>query len=556
MSRKNGVRADWKGHSLAAISECFSSDEDLSRFPPDKFFFDLDAVRLVLRFFRECIRHVDGEWAGQPFEPQDWEFRILRDLFGWKRKDTGFRKHTSVYVEVAKKNGKSTLAAGVALALIFIDDEQRANVYSVAADREQAAIVFDTAARMVREEPQLLRMCDVFKRSIFVPRTASLYSVLSADVKTKHGFNAHGIIFDELHAQDQRALWDTLRGAGAARRQPIRFAMTTAGYDEKSICFEEHTYAKQVIAGTIEDPTLLAVIFAADEKDDWTKEETWRKANPNLGICPKLEFMRAECEAAQRKPASIASFKRLHLNIWTGQRVVWMPMAEWKNCAQAVAEEELARKECWAGLDLSSTQDLTAYALVFPREMRDDDGKIRHHYDVLVRSFVPEQNLWKRVKNDRVPYDVWVKQGWLTATPGNMIDYAFIRAAIAKDAERFIIQEIAYDHWNASQLISDLQGDGLKVFPHGQGFGGMAGPSKELLEGILSVTVHHGGNPVLTWAASNVTVRQDPAGNVKPDKAASRDRIDPLVALIMAFGRATANVKPISIYNDRGVLTI
>lgn len=555
MSKKNGIPPSWKGHSLSSL-KLFSEDEDLSRFPAGRFFFDHDSAKIVLEFFETCIHHVDGEWAEQPFKPQEWQRRIIRDLFGWKRKDTGYRKHTNVYIEVPKKNGKSTMAAGIALALIFIDEEPGAKVYSVAADRKQAAIVFDTAARMVRMEPILLNLCDVFKRSIFVPRTASLYEVLSADVKTKHGFNAHGIIFDELHAQDNRALWDTVKGAGAARRQPVRFAMTTAGYDETSICFEEHVYAKNVIEGNSKDDSLLAVIYAADEKDDWTARKTWEKANPNLGVCPKLEFMESEVEAAKRKPASISAFKRLHLNIWTRQRTEWMPMEEWRNCAQPVSEELLRGKECFGGIDLSSTEDLTSYALVFPRDIEESDGKLRHHYDVLLRCFLPDANMPKRVKNDRVPYDLWAKQGFLTLTPGNMIDYAFIEAAIFKDAEKFRIRELAYDRWNASQLITDLQNEGLTVFPHGQGFASFAGPTKELLESVLSVTLHHGGHPVLTWAASNVTVKQDPAGNVKPDKAASRERIDPMVALIMAFGRATANAKKISVYNERGLLTV
>lgn len=492
--------------------------------------YDAAAAARAVAFFREVLRHTKGEWAGQPFALEPWQQRdVIEPLFGWKRPD-GTRKYRTVYIEVPRKNGKSTLAAGIGLYLTFADGEPGAEVYSAAADREQAAIVFDTAKGMIEAEPELASRSTSFRRSIVVQQTGSSYKVLSADAPTKHGLHAHGVIVDELHAQPNRDLYDVLVTSTGARRQPVVFMITTAGYDRHSICWELHDYALKVRDGIVTDESFLPVIFAAGAEDDWTAEATWRKANPGLGTTVKLEYLQQECGRAQEMPAAQNTFRRLHLNQWTEQADRWLDMTVWDRNATAVADSVLLGRECYAGLDASTTGDVSALGLIFPL----DDGRFA------LRSlfWIPEENIRRRAERDRVPYDVWVREDLVRATPGNVVDYAFIRAAIQDLTTKYQVKEIAYDPWNVTQLVTQLQDDGATMVEFRQGFASMSGPTKEFEKLLLGGRLLHGGNPVLRWMASNVAVKQDPAGNLKPDKASSTERIDGIVAAIMALGRA------------------
>lgn len=326
-------------------------------------------------------------------------------------------------------------------------------------------------------------------------------------------------------------------------------AFTTAGYDKHSIWMDQLEYARKVRDGIIKDDTFLPVIYEADEKDAWDSVKTWRKSNPNLGVSKKMEYMREECARAKESPAYENTFRRLETNMPTEQAVRWMPMDKWRSCDIPVDAEELEGADCFVGLDLASTQDITASVLVFP----SDDGT----FDILPRFFIPEEGMRKRAKRDRVPYDVWVREGFMTATPGDVVDYEAIRLQLHEDAERFNIIEVAYDRWNSSQLVTQLQDDGLNMVPVGQGFKTMSGPTKELLKLVLARDINHGGDPVLDWMAANVSVKQDPAGNLKPDKSKSTEKIDGIVATIMALGRAILQPEDQgSVYEDRGVLTL
>lgn len=484
-------------------------------------------------FFETMLVHSKGEWAGDPFVLQPWQAeQIIKPLFGWKRAD-GTRRYRIAYVEIPRKNGKSTLAAGIALKLLTADDEPGAEVYSAAADREQAAIVFDEAKAMVEASPDLSDLCDVYKRSIVVEDTLSKYRVLSRDAFTKHGLNAHGIVFDEVHAQPDRELWDVLLTSRGARRQPLVFAITTAGYDKESLCAELHDYAQKVLDGTVDDQEFFAFIAAADPHDDWQAEDTWRKANPGYGVTVKPEYMRAEAKRAGEMASYENTFKRLHLNIWTEQSVRWLQLETWDKGAQPVDIEELAGRVCYAGLDLASTVDLASLVLDFP------DGEDPECHDVLAWFWIPRDNILRKIKTDGVRYDVWVNQGLITATDGNVIDYSAISLKLDELARRFDIKEVAYDRWGATELIQKLQEGGLDVIPFGQGFASMSPATKEFEKLLLSGRVRHGGNPVLRWMAGNVVVRQDPAGNLKPDKEKSKRKIDGIVAMIMAMDRAT-----------------
>lgn len=503
--------------------------------------------------FIENLCHTKGEWARKKFELIDWQEQIIRDLFGIVKKD-GFRQFNYAYIEIPKKQGKSELAAAISLLLTCGDGEERAEVYSCAADRQQASIVFDVAADMVRMCPALNRRCKILeskKRIIYLP-TRSFYQVLSAESKTKHGFNLHGLLFDELHTQPDRKLYDVMtKGSGDARRQPLFFMITTAGTDINSICYEVHQKAKDIINGKRHDPTFYPVIYGADAEDDWKDPKTWAKANPSLGITVDIEKVRAACKSAMETPAEENAFRQLRLNQWVKQTVRWMQMDKWDACAFPLDLEELRGRKCYGGLDLSQTTDITAFVLVFPP--LDEDDK----YQVLPFMWIPEECLELRVRRDHVPYDIWHKQGYLETTEGNVIHYAYIEKFIEKLGEIYDIREIAFDRWGAVQTTQNLEDMGFTVVPFGQGFKSMSPPTKELETLVLGQRVAHGGHPILRWMMDNVVVRMDPAGNIKMDKQRSTEKIDGSIAMVMALDRAIRNGNAeSSVYNTRGLLSI
>ncbi|HHQ0818010.1 TPA: terminase large subunit [Listeria innocua] len=515
--------------------------------------YDKDAADYAVNFI-ECLSHTKGKWSGKPFELIDWQEQIIRDLFGTLKPD-GYRQFNTAYIEIPKKMGKSELAAAVALLLTCGDGEERAEVYGCAADRQQASIVFEVAADMVRMSPALskrVKILSATKRIIFQP-TNSFYQVLSAEAYSKHGFNIHGVVFDELHTQPNRKLFDVMtKGSGDARTQPLYFLITTAGSDTKSICYETHQKAKDLMERRKIDPTFYPVIYGADESDDWTDPKVWKKANPSLGITVGIDKVKAACESAKQNPAEENAFRQLRLNQWVKQAVRWMPMDRWDKCAFAVNEEDLLGRVCYGGLDLSSSIDITAFVLVFPP--LDEDDK----YIILPYFWLPEETLSARVNRDHVPYDVWEKQDHLKTTEGNVVHYGFIEKFIEELGEKYNIREIAFDRWGAVQMVQNLEGMGFTVVPFGQGFKDMSPPTKELMKLTLEEKVAHGGHPVLRWMMDNIFVRTDPAGNIKPDKEKSSEKIDGAVATIMALDRAIrcGNDTSASVYDNRGILFI
>ena len=504
--------------------------------------------------FIECLCHTKGTWAGKPFKLLDWQEQIIRDLFGTV-KPNGYRQFNTAYIEIPKKNGKSELAAAVALLLCCGDGEQRAEIYGCAADRGQATIVFDVAADMVRMCPALNKRCKILtsqKRILFTP-TNSFYQVLSAEAYSKHGFNIHGVVFDELHTQPNRKLFDVMtKGSGDARMQPLYFLITTAGTDTHSICFETHQKALDILEVRKIDPTFYPVIYGAGDTEDWMDPKVWLKANPSLGETIGMDKVEAACESAKQNPGEENSFRQLRLNQWVKQAVRWMPMDKWDACAYPVNEEMLEGRICYGGLDLSSTTDLTSFCLVFPPEDEDEP------YYVLPYFWVPEDTLELRVKRDHVPYDLWHRQGYLETTEGNVVHYGYIEKFIERLGERFNIREIAFDRWGAVQMVQNLEGMGFTVVPMGQGFASMSPPTKELMKLTLEKKLAHGGHPVLRWNMDNIFIRTDPAGNIKADKAKSTEKIDGAIAMIMALDRAIRCGSDISesVYDSRGLLFI
>ncbi len=498
--------------------------------------------------FIESLKHGKGRWAGKNFKLLDWQYEIITKLFGTINEETGFRQYRVCYVEVPKKNGKSELAAAIALKLLFADNEAGAEVYSAASDRSQASLVFNVAANMIRNNKELSirsKIIDSQKR-IVVPKTTNFYAALSADVKTKHGFNSHGVIFDELHAQPNRDLWDVLTlGSGAARNQPLIFAITTAGYDRNSICWEIHEYADKILRGVIEDDTFLPVIFGVPEDVDWEDQEYWKQANPSLGHILRLEDMVLDYKKVKETPSQQNNFRRLRLNQWTQSSTRFIDIKKWEECRGEIDINALRGKECYLGLDLSSTTDLTALSLVFPL----DDGR----FVCMFYFWIPEEKKAERIRLDRVPYDVWEREGLVEVTDGNLIDYDYVIKTIKQLADMYYVKEIAFDRWGSAYISTKLQEEGFKMVEFGQGYASMSPATKDLEAKILNKQLLHGGNKVMRWMMDNLVVRTDPAGNIKPDKEKSTQKIDGCVALIMALDRAVRNQYS-SVYEDRGIL--
>lgn len=512
--------------------------------------FDEGKARRTVEFIN-CLKHTKGRWRGQPFELLPWQEKIIRDVFGTV-KENGYRQYNTAYVEIPKKNGKSELAAGVALYMTCGDNEWGAEVYGCASDRQQASIVFDVAVDMVDQCPALkkrIKPVMSVKRLVYQP-TNSFYQVLSAEAYTKHGLNVHAVIFDELHSQPNRELFDVMtKGSGDARTQPLFFLITTAGTDRHSVCFEQHQKAEDIILGRKIDDTFYPVIYGASDEDDWTSEKVWYDANPSLGYTIDIEKVRNACMSAMDNPAEENIFRQLRLNQWVKQSTRWMQMEKWDACGFPVDERELLGRECFGGLDLSSTTDITALVLVFPPRTEDEK------YILLPYFWIPEENMRLRVRRDHVPYDVWEQQGFLKTTEGNVIHYGFIERFIEELGTRYNIREIAFDRWGAVQMVQNLEGMGFTVVPFGQGFKDMSPPSKELMKLTLEQRLAHGGHPVLRWMMDNIFVRTDPAGNIKPDKEKSTEKIDGAVATVMALDRAIRNGSDTgSVYDNRGIL--
>lgn len=521
-------------------------------------YFDERAAKMAIAFF-SVLRHWKGEWAGEPVALEPCQQFWVWSLFGWRRAD-GSRRFRTGYLEVARKNGKTTFAAGVGLYLAFVDGEPGAEVYSAATKRDQARISHRDATEMVKRSPQLKKEVNVFRDNLHSLRSGSKFEPLASDYNSLDGLNVHGAICDELHAWPQRELWGVLKTGTGARRQPLMLAITTAGVDQQGVCYEQREYTARILKGLIEDDAYWGMIYSLDTKqdwpdldadDDWEDETNWVKANPMLGVSKKLETMRQDAREARNKPAELNGFLRWHLNIWTQATTRWVNPISWAACGDlAVDEEQLAGRRCYGGLDLSSIYDITAFVLVFP------PGQEGGRYQVVSRFFVPEDNMLERVRRDRVPYDAWVRGGHLLATPGNVVDYDYVLAEIDRLGQKYEIGEVAFDRWGATAVYQRLQEMGGEEWAvqFGQGYASMSAPMKELGKLIAAEQLAHGDNPVLNWMADNLVAREDPAGNIKPDKDKSREKIDGMVALIMALDRSLrGGGRQDSVYKQRGL---
>lgn len=461
--------------------------------------------------FIENLCHTKGKWAGTPFWLLPWQEQLIRDIFGIVKAD-GNRQFRTAFVEICKKVGKSELAAAVALYLLYADNEPSAEVYGAAADRQQASIVFDVAKQMVEMSPALMKRSKLMgaTKRIVNYSNAGYYQVLSAEVGGKHGFSVSGLVFDEIHTQPNRQLYDVLtKGSSDARQNPLHFIITTAGNDRHSIAYELHTKAVDILEGRRVDPTFYPVVYGLKDDEDWEDEANWYKVNPSLGYTVDIERLRDAYGEAKQNPADEVTFKWLRCNMWVSSTVAWIPDAIYMRGNEPIDVDALAGRDCYAGLDLSSTGDITALVLIFPP--RNEDEK----YVLLPYFWIPEETIPRRVKANSVPYDIWEKQGYIMSTEGNVIHYDFIEKFIMDLSEKYHILEIAVDRWNATQMIQNLEGEGFTIVPFGQGFSSMSAPTKEFYRLLMEGRIIHGGNPVLRWMAGNVVIDTDPAGNIK-----------------------------------------
>lgn len=509
--------------------------------------FDEQAAQRAIDFFAECLKHEKGTWSRKPFVLLPWQKAVIANLFGWKRAD-GTRRYRNAYIEIPRKNGKSQLIAGLGLYMLFCDAEPGAEIYCCAGDRAQAAIVGNAARAMVRMEPELAKRSDVLRNVIVVASSASKLEILSSDADLKHGLNCSTLIYDELHTAPNRELWDVMVTSMGARVQPLVIAITTAGTSRQTLCWEQHEYAEKVRDGVLDDSSFLPVIYAAPENMAFDDPRAWEIANPSLDVAVRREYIAEQAKKAKELPQYEIAFRTLHLNQWTTVQRRWIPHDRWAKCRDDFTLDEMEGSECWVGVDLSSTTDLTSIGLLFPR----GDG-----YRVWTITFVPEERADIRERQDRVPYRTWARQGHIIATPGNVIDYEYVDRVMRDVARRFSVRQIGFDPYNAQQLVNSWQSDGLPVMEVRQGFLSLSDPTKRFESLVLGGKLRHPGNPVLDWAVSNVCCDMDPAGNIKPSKKRSTERIDPVAAIVtgLAVAIADGETGP-SVYSERGLLVL
>lgn len=546
--------------------------------------FDCELAQEVLDFFPECLRHVEGALAGQPFKLERWQQAFNANLFGWQKLDEAgrqVRRYREAMLYVARKNGKTPLVAGIAAYVFFCDDEAGQQDYIAAGEREQAGMLFRHVRGMVEREPELQERCSIYggnaaagqSKSLVRESDGSFLRVISADAKGKHGGNTHLAIIDELHVQPDRELVDVLQTSTASenRKQPLIVYLTTADYARESICNEKHEYACKVRDGIIIDAAFLPAIYQCDTECDWTDEGEWAKANPNLGISVNLEFLRRECNKAQEDAAYENTFKRLHLNIKTEQAMRVIQMNRWDACKRQPDLESLKGRVCFGGLDIGATSDFTAFELMFPHDdgqpievpvnMEEPDGAkltiLRRSFTLLSWFWLPQHPV-KRDPRMQDQIDAWGRQGLIKRTFGEVVDYDVVLADIENILAPYTLGGIAVDRGfqGASMCTNMMKKFGeAKVVQFSQGIISMNQPFREFRELITLGRLHHDGNPVLRWMASN-TAAEERGGLCKPSKDMSSEKVDGIVAATMALGLALTVTPITSVYESRGIVQV
>ena len=520
--------------------------------------FDVGAAQHINEFF-PLLRHSKGrKWARQPFILSPWQEFVNWEVFGWYRLD-GTRRFRSVYIEIARKNGKSTYLAGLGLYGLTLDNEPGAEVYTFATKLDQARIIHSEAIRMVKQSPALRSRLTVQKNSISWAGPMSKYEPLGSDSKTLDGLNTHFGLGDEVHAHRDGELYEVIETSQGSRDSPLMFSITTAGSDELSFCYSQRDYASQILRGVFDDDRWFGYIACLDEGDDWRDPKVWKKANPNLGVSVFEDYLEGKVQEATQNARKQNAIRRLHMNEWMRAATRFLDLEEWDACAGDLMPGELERmlvgRECYMGVDLAVTTDIAAVVAIFPPE---EPGGL---YDVVCRFWVPEDTIPERVARTKLPYDEWHRDGWLLATPGNVTDYEEIEAEIDVLCERYRVREIPFDPWNATATSTALEKKGANVLTIPGTYKNMSPPTKALEMLVKSQRLRHGGHPVLRWMADNLEVKEHDGAlrPIKPKNAMSHKKIDGMVALIMALARAQIGEEEEeeaeSVYESRGVLT-
>lgn len=513
---------------------------------------DRESAMRAIDFFPAVLRHSKGQFAGEPFDLLDWQKFVIGSIFGWMTAG-GVRRFRTAFVSTARKNGKSTLEAGIGLKALVDEDEPGAEIYSAATTRDQAKIVFSEAERMRAASPALMRRITSTTNNLSVLGKASWFRPLSADASRMDGLNTFVALVDEVHEHPNADVIEKLDTSMGARLAPLMYETTTAGVDRQSICYQHWDFSAKVLERLVPEATAdrwFAFIATIDDDDDWQDELAWRKANPSLGVLLKIGDLRAEVALAQEMPSKQNSIRRLRLNQWTQQLVRWIDMDVWARGGEPFDADALAGRRCYGGLDLARVNDLSSLALLFPPVAPGERWK------AIWRHWCPADDIVQRSRRDRAPYVVWRDQGHLIATEGNTTDFKFLEAEILRLSRRYDIVELAFDRTFAGEIVRNLMDEGLNLVEFGQGFLSMGPATAEFSRKLLGGELQHGDDPVASWCASNVTIRTDPAGNQKPDKERSIERIDPIVALIMAAGRSMLADQTSPYSDGRGLLVI
>lgn len=490
-------------------------------------YFDPLAGERAIKFF-SFLKHYKGSHAKQSFELLPWQQALIYILYGWKRTD-GSRRFKYAYIEVARKNGKTTLAAGNCLYALTADGEEGAEIYTAATKKDQAKIAFNDAKEMVDNSPEIKKIVEIFQHNLHILNTASKMEAVSSDSNTLDGLNPHFALIDEYHAHKDAHLYNVMKSGMGSRKQPMLFTITTAGFNKMGPCYALRKTCTEILEGIKEDDSQFAIIYTLDEGDDYLDEKNWIKANPSLGHAITYEFLRQEVIQAKNNPTELVNLLTKNFNTWTDASETWVEDSQWLKCHQACDFERLRLMEGFAGLDLASTRDINSFSLVLQDH---ESGK----YHLRTWYWVPRDTMKARIKRDGVRYDLWVEQGWLKVTEGNVTDYRSIKADIERICEQYNVNAIAFDRWNSSQLVIELTEAGLNMQPFGQGFASLSQPSKTLENWIYKKVLSHDNNPITRWMLSNVELSKDPSGNIKPDKAKSAEKIDGVVATVMAIG--------------------
>lgn len=513
------------------------------------YYIDMDLVKKVVSFIT-LLKHTGGELGGVQFQLLPFQIKFLIDVICTLNKVNNRRRYTTALLFLPRKSGKTELIAALLNYFLFVDSEKGKEIYCAANETDQAKIIFKATETMIKQEPRLETKCDIYKSTRTIEKSGEFedfIKVLTANADTKDGLKPYITVYDELHAAKSADLYTVLEEGMAHRTQPLFIIISTAGYNHHGIMKQKYEYAKKVKKELIQDDSFYSMIYEPDDEDDWKEESTWIKCNPALGYGVKIEYLRNKFIKALHSGDDEVAFKTKHLNMWTNAATVWIKDEVWRQSATKVNEDDLIGKPCYCGLDLASTTDIAAFVLLFPKE----DGK----FDVLCRFFIPEDSMRERARKDRVPYITWVRDGYITATSGNIIDYNYIEKQIKEDCEKFNIEVIAYDSWNSSQLIVNLSENDINLSKFRQGFGSMSAPTKQIETLVLQNKLNHGNNPVLNWMCSNVSIQKDASDNIKIDKAKSSEKVDGMVALAMALGiYLTDGKKENEYYDGSGIL--